>query len=137
MFVDTWAWVAMAVADDPDHHGARTGYADLVRSGARPVTSRFVIAETLTRLRYDVSHTSAVAAADAIHAMVDAELLAVAEVDAPLWQSALAWFRRFDDQRFSFVDCTSFAIMEARGLTDALTADRHFATAGFTPLGAV
>ena len=73
---------------------------------------------------------------DRVEAWAGTQVLDVVLVDEALWTNALRWFRRFDDQRFSFVDCSSFAIMEARDLTEALTADRHFATAGFTPLGA-
>jgi len=62
--------------------------------------------------------------------------LARSTVDQPVGDAALTWFRRYDDQDFSFVDCPSLAIMHERALSAALTADLHFATAGFTPLGA-
>ena len=35
---------------------------------------------------------------------------------------------------WSLTDCTSFVLMRERGLTDALTADRHFIQAGFRAL---
>jgi predicted nucleic acid-binding protein len=35
------------------------------------------------------------------------------------------------DKEWSLTDCISFSVMTARGLTDALTADQHFAQAGF------
>jgi predicted nucleic acid-binding protein len=38
------------------------------------------------------------------------------------------------DKEWSLTDCTSFVVMEREGLTDALTADRHFEQAGFHPL---
>lgn len=41
--------------------------------------------------------------------------------------------RRFD-KSWSLTDCTSFVVMKDRGITEALTADKHFAQAGFTPL---
>jgi uncharacterized protein len=31
-------------------------------------------------------------------------------------------------------DCISFSLMRDHGITDALTADRHFEQAGFNPL---
>ena len=135
VFVDSWAWIAMAVADDPDHDSAHTLYRDLVMAGKRRVTSRWVIGETLTRLRYDVSHAAAVMVRDGLRDMAEAGLLEVVLVEDRLWEEAMTVFDRFDDQRFSVVDCTSFAIMQSRGITAALTADRHFAAAGFTPLG--
>lgn len=38
------------------------------------------------------------------------------------------------DQTWSLTDCISFVVMTDRGLTDALTTDRHFEQAGFKAL---
>jgi len=38
------------------------------------------------------------------------------------------------DKSWSLTDCTSFVIMEDRGIRDALTGDRHFEQAGFRAL---
>jgi predicted nucleic acid-binding protein len=35
------------------------------------------------------------------------------------------------DKEWSLTDCISFVVMERGGMTDALTADRHFEQAGF------
>jgi predicted nucleic acid-binding protein len=35
------------------------------------------------------------------------------------------------DKSWSWVDCTSFIVMQERGLRDAMTADHHFEQAGF------
>jgi predicted nucleic acid-binding protein len=46
---------------------------------------------------------------------------------------ATAWevFERYADQKFSYTDCTSFAVMRDRGLTHVFTADHHFAILDF------
>ena len=49
------------------------------------------------------------------------------------WQ-AWEWLMKFQDQDFSFTDCTSFALMKRLDLTEAATNDTHFTTAGFHPL---
>ena len=51
-------------------------------------------------------------------------------LDATAWR---LWEQR-PDKDWSLVDCASFAVMTARGLTDALTGDHHFTQAGFTRL---
>jgi predicted nucleic acid-binding protein len=40
--------------------------------------------------------------------------------------NARAIARAWPDQDFSLVDCTSFAVMEGRGLEEALAFDAHF-----------
>lgn len=50
---------------------------------------------------------------------------------------AAAWdlFVRYDDQTFSFTDCTSFALMSSMQLDEAFTFDRRdFGAAGFVAL---
>jgi uncharacterized protein len=43
-------------------------------------------------------------------------------------------FAARSDKRWSLTDCISFVVMQERGLTEALTADRHFEQAGFSIL---
>ena len=51
-----------------------------------------------------------------------------------LFAQAKAWLLRYEDQPFSFTDCTSFACMERLGIREAASTDHHFRTAGYTPL---
>jgi predicted nucleic acid-binding protein len=51
-----------------------------------------------------------------------------------LFGEAREWMLRYEDQPFSFTDCTSFACMKRLGIREAATTDRHFRTAGFHPL---
>jgi predicted nucleic acid-binding protein len=43
-------------------------------------------------------------------------------------------FARRPDKSWSLTDCISFVVMADRGLTEALTGDRHFEQAGFRAL---
>jgi uncharacterized protein len=43
-------------------------------------------------------------------------------------------FAERSDKGWSLTDCISIALMQERGLTQALTTDRHFEQAGFNVL---
>ncbi len=43
-------------------------------------------------------------------------------------------FRKRPDKDWPLTDCISFAVMKQRGITEALTGDRHFEQAGFVAL---
>ncbi len=47
---------------------------------------------------------------------------------------AVSLYARRQDKAWSFTDCSSFCLMKSKGITDALTTDRHFEQAGFTAL---
>lgn len=49
------------------------------------------------------------------------------------WQ-ALERYRRRADKTWGLTDCASLLIMEEKGITDALSADRDFQQAGFKAL---
>jgi hypothetical protein len=51
-----------------------------------------------------------------------------------LFERGCDLFLRRPDKQWSLTDCTSFLVMEDRGIADALTADHHFEQAGFNVL---
>lgn len=58
----------------------------------------------------------------------------VLPADAFSFEAGLNLFRARDDKDWSFIDCTSMAVMTQNRITEVLTADRHFAQAGFNIL---
>lgn len=51
--------------------------------------------------------------------------------DDALYRAGLALYAERADKAWSLTDCISFVVMRERGLTHALTGDRHFEQAGF------
>ena len=49
--------------------------------------------------------------------------------------ATLQLFRKFADQKVSFTDCVSFALMRNFGIETAFTFDRHFLRAGLRVIG--
>ena len=54
----------------------------------------------------------------------------VVPFETGLIAAALELYRVRDDKNWSLTDCLSFAVMNRRGFSEALTADRHFEQAG-------
>jgi predicted nucleic acid-binding protein len=60
--------------------------------------------------------------------------LAIVEASHQLFECGLALFEERPDKFWSLTDCISFVVMQEHGLSEALTADRHFEQAGFVAL---
>jgi len=54
--------------------------------------------------------------------------------DQSVLDEAIELYNNRPDKNWSLTDCTSFVLMRMHGITEALTADRHFEQAGFTAL---
>lgn len=128
LFVDTSAWYPLADGAHSDHQALVEALRVRVRKGVTVVTSNLVVAESHGLLLRRVGREIALAFLEAVrrspnrieHVTPEREDVAVDE-----------WIRRFADQNFSLADATSFALMSELGIEEALTLDRHFATAGF------
>ncbi|MSP63614.1 MAG: PIN domain-containing protein [Myxococcales bacterium] len=128
VFIDTGAFVALVDRDDERHGRAKRLLKDLARKGRPLVTSTYIVDETLTLLRLRVGHAVAVGFGERL---LSARWCRVLEVDAPVRAAAWELFVRYDDQVFSFTDCTSFALMQSMELGEAFAFDGDFAAAGF------
>lgn len=51
-----------------------------------------------------------------------------------LFDAGVSLYAERSDKDWTLTDCISFAVMHQYGITEALTGDRHFQQAGFTPL---
>lgn len=132
IFVDTWAWYALADTADTDHILAQLANEQLLADNYTFVTTNFVLAETLTLIRYKLHHTAAVQFRHMLQQLIQAGLVELVRVDEA--HEATAWeiFCQYVDQKFSYTDCTSFAVMRDLKLTQAFTGDHHFSILGFT-----
>ena len=129
IFVDTSFWVALRNRRDAYHDRALEL---LEHHAAVPlVTSNHVRGETWTFLRRRSGHSAAV---DFLDAVRSSPRLEVIFADGGVEDEALRWLRRHDEREYSFVDATSFALMRARRIREALAFDGDFAAAGFTEL---
>jgi predicted nucleic acid-binding protein len=68
---------------------------------------------------------------------VEASLaVAVLQIEADIEETALAWLREHDEREYSYVDATSFMLMQSLRIREALAFDGDFSAAGFVELRA-
>jgi len=124
IFVDTGAWFAVAVRDDADHDSAM----QWLRVNRDPlVTTDYILAETVTLLRMrDKTIRGHRLASRVATSLLRGEAALLEKVTEDDLERALAVFRTYRDHLFSFVDCTSFVVMERLRIQSAFAFDRHF-----------
>ena len=135
VYVDTGGWVAYF--DQSDRcHTLVTSYlqATLLHATDRLVTSDYVLDETVSFLRYHVSHAAALTALRTLSALAQVHRITMYEVNGEIRTRAGHIFEQFHDQTFSFTDCTSFAICEAHHIQHAVTVDKDFVIFGLVIL---
>jgi predicted nucleic acid-binding protein len=128
LFVDTSAWYALALPRDPAHVRLARTLRDRVSRGVRIVITNLIVAETHALLLRRVGRGPAEAFARVVCGPPNLVVSSTPELEAAALDE---WIGRFDDQDFSLADAVSFAVMAERGIREALTQDRQFATAGF------
>lgn len=131
-FVDSGAWIALALSRDPLHARARDHWDLLQEAGASLHTSIPVVIETFTFLERNAHRDVALAWKESIYKPDPVKVLPCESRDlAQSWE----YFRRKDLHKLSAVDATSFAIMKRTRIGLAFTFDHHFAAVGFRLVG--
>jgi predicted nucleic acid-binding protein len=127
VFVDTSAFVALRNAAEAEHARARAALSGLIAEGAALYTSNYVFAETYTALLVRVGRGEAVEWGRRFRAGGAIELVRLEEdVESAAWEI----LECHEDKRWSYVDATSFALIERDGGGEAFAFDVHFEQRG-------
>jgi len=132
-FVDTAGWAALFVRTEVQHVQASRLFRQWKQQQRRLVTTNYVLAELVALLTSPLRVPRPVQLRY-IDALRSAPYVDVVPIDAPTDAAAWALLKSRPDKDWSLVDVTSFVVMRQRGLTEALTTDRHFEQAGLVPL---
>ncbi len=132
IFVDTWAWMALANERD-EAHGAAAEFLTAIRSSGQVVcTSDFVLGETITGLYRTLGAGAAEKAMTSILRSVHRGEVSLLRIAPERFNAAIALRRKFEDKpHISFTDLTSAAVMRELGITEVFSGDRHFGQIGF------
>ena len=127
-FLDTGAIYALTDRNDADHESVRAVYLDAER---RFVTHDLILVEAFSLLTKRLHKRAAIQTVGALRASLKIEIV---PVQADLLEAAWVRCERYADKDWDWIDCTSFELMERRGLREALSLDHHFVQAGFVAL---
>ena len=127
VFVDTSAFVALRNSSEAEHEAARSALRALIADGAALFTSNYVFAETYTALMVRVGRDEAIGWG---RRFLEGEAIDLVHLDRPTEERAWEILEQHDDKRWSYVDATSFALMERDGASEAFAFDTHFAQRG-------
>lgn len=128
VFVDSGAWIALALSRDPLHGHAVDQWSILQGASSKLHTSVPVVIETFTFLERNANRDVAMAWKDSLYLKGTVRFLPCELRDLKnSWQ----FFRRGDLHKLSSVDATSFAIMQRTRIRTAFTFDHHFLAVGF------
>jgi predicted nucleic acid-binding protein len=128
VFVDSGAWIALALSRDPLHTQAREQWDLLQGAGAKLHTSVPVVIETFTFLDRNANRDVALRWKDAVYEEGTVRVLPCEPRDL---DQSWEYFRRGDLHKLSAVDATSFAIMKRARIRHAYAFDHHFVVVGF------
>lgn len=127
IFVDSWAWIALAVKRDQYHGVAKAHHQKLRKANRRYVTTDYVLAEVISRLYRSGPVSAAQGYIQALLAKVDAGDYLLVHVSPAQFRHAWQMRQKYDDKPdISFVDFTSMVVMQDMGIMDIFTGDAHF-----------
>ena len=132
IFVDTGAWIAVTDASDQYHRQAVKMYSLLKKQRKRFVTTDYVIDETVTRLRYDAGHPSALRYLDLLIQAQEKGTSRIVYNTETIFQEAITVFRRYDTIDASLTDCVSFVVCQQLEIPYAFSFDKHFPIMGIS-----
>jgi predicted nucleic acid-binding protein len=128
VFVDSGAWIALALSKDQLHAQAMEQWDILRDAGAKLHTSLPVVIETFTFLDRNANRDVALLWKDSIY---KAGTVKIVPCELRDLEQCWVYFRRRDLHKLSAVDATSFTIMKRAQIRIAYAFDHHFLTAGF------
>ena len=131
LFLDTSYVIALSVPKDQNHKKA-IKIADFLKiDTARLITTRAIALEIGNSLSAQKYRQAAVELLESLDEDPDVEIIPITE---DLYRRGLQFFKDRSDKEWGIIDCISFVVMKDQGISNALTADKHFQQNGFKAL---
>lgn len=127
IFVDTWAWVALALKRDQHHGRVKVQHRTFQRAHRQYVTTDFLLSEVIAHLYTTLTTDQAQSFINNLLVSADTGTYQLVHVSAQQFRRAWELRQRYHDKPdISFVDFTSMVVMQDVGIRDIFTGDIHF-----------
>jgi len=133
VFGDTSGLLAAFVSTETEHQKALRLMRQWTLDGTHLVTTNYILTKLVALYvsRIRTPRAQQILTIERLRESHWVEIVYVTpELDLLAWQ----FFVSRPDKNWSLVDCTSFILMQQRGITSAFTSDHHFEQAGFQAL---
>ncbi len=131
VFLDTAYAIAITTPSDSFHTKACQLAIWLEQNKISTVTTRAVLLEVGNALSKRRLRHKAVQLLTLVEQDSTIEVIPLSD---DLYTRALTLFKNRPDQEWGLVDCVSYVVMQDQGITQALSADKHFQQMGFRAL---
>ena len=131
LFLDTAYLIALLSPTDKFHRKAAQLSEWIVSKNIYIVTTRAVLLEVGNALSKQPTRQIAVGV---LHSFEQNEAGEIVPMSEGLYFKSFALFESRMDKEWGLVDCVSCVVMREQGITQVLTADRHFQQMGFWAL---
>ncbi len=128
IYIDTGPFLGRYLQKDQYHEKAAKAWKRLEKENQSCLTSNFVLDEVLTFLARQAGYSFSAEKGKIIYDSQALEILRPSEEDE---RKALGLFEKFADQKVSYTDCVSFALMQKKKIKLVFSFDSHFQQAGF------
>lgn len=134
LFVDTSGWIEVFGVKRDLHKQASEILYQSIDKGHPIITTNYVIVEFVGNGQKKCGFNERKDLFRAYKEIINLRGIEIIHIDARIHTEELIRLRDWPDKYWSLVDATSFNIMRARKITDALAKDGHFDEAGFNEL---
>jgi predicted nucleic acid-binding protein len=132
LFLDSAYAIALSSPKDEYHKQAVILAEQIECQQMRLITTRAVVLEIGDALARSNYRREAIKLLSSFEKDVD--FVQIVPISERLYERGFQLYRSRQDKEWGITDCISFVVMWERGLTKALTTDRHFQQAGFQAL---
>ncbi|HKQ07570.1 MAG TPA: type II toxin-antitoxin system VapC family toxin [Blastocatellia bacterium] len=131
LFLDTAYAIALSSPKDEHHEKALLLAEQLEADEAQLLTTRAIILEIGNALSKQRHRQASIELLESLEQDPRVKIIPLTE---DLYKRGFELYQSRRDKEWGITDCISFAVMQERGLTDALTTDEHFEQAGLKAL---